>query len=93
MKAIVEEQCLIDIANAIRNKNGSDDTYKPREMAAAISNIQTGIEPTGELTITEPGIYDVTKYASVNIKISNNPGEVDTSSILDQAILGTMILQ
>ncbi len=37
-----DEQNYIDIANAIREKNGSDETYKPREMAAAISNISGG---------------------------------------------------
>lgn len=55
---------LTNIAEAIRNKNGSSDTYKPSEMAAAISNIETGggvVEPeytrvsyiqfTGEQTI------------------------------------------
>lgn len=40
--AIVEEQCLVDIANAIRTKNGTTDTYKPSEMANAILNIQSG---------------------------------------------------
>lgn len=33
---------LTNIAEAIRNKNGSSDTYKPSEMATAISNIETG---------------------------------------------------
>ena len=53
----------------------------------------TGIKPTGELIITENGTYDVTNYASVKVSISNNTGDVDTSPILDKAILGTMILQ
>ena len=40
-KAIIDEQSLIDIANAIRSKNGepSTTTYTPSEMVDAIENI------------------------------------------------------
>ena len=33
---LIEESILYDIADAIREQNGSTDTYKPSEMAAAI---------------------------------------------------------
>ena len=36
---LVEEQYLHDIANAIRSKNFSSNTYTPSQMATAISNI------------------------------------------------------
>lgn len=36
---IINEENLTNIANAIRNKNGSTTTYKPSEMAEAINNI------------------------------------------------------
>ena len=36
-KVLVTDTHLTDIANAIRDKNGSTDTYKPSEMANAIS--------------------------------------------------------
>lgn len=39
---LVNEQSLSDIATAIREKNGEATTYKPGEMAAAISNLPTG---------------------------------------------------
>lgn len=39
---LVEESYLQDIANAIRTKNGSNDTYTPAEMATAIEDITTG---------------------------------------------------
>ena len=39
-KVLVTESYLTDIGNAIRNKNGSTNQYKPSEMAAAISNIK-----------------------------------------------------
>lgn len=42
MNVLVEEQCLKDIAESIRRKGGLTTTYKPREMAVAIDNLQTG---------------------------------------------------
>ena len=40
-KVLVDEANLTAIGNAIRNKNGSYDTYKPGEMAGAINDITT----------------------------------------------------
>lgn len=40
-KALVTQQFLIDIANAIRQKSGTSRTYRPSEMAAAILAIPT----------------------------------------------------
>ena len=40
-KVIITEQYLEDIADAIRAKNGSQDTYYPSEMAGAIEAIDT----------------------------------------------------
>lgn len=39
---LVEENSLTAIANSIRGKNGTTNTYKPGEMAAAIDAIETG---------------------------------------------------
>lgn len=41
-KKLYEESSIQDIANAIRGKNGSADTYKVSEMAAAINDISVG---------------------------------------------------
>lgn len=38
----IDDTNLSNIAKAIRDKNGSTDTYKPNEMANAISNIESG---------------------------------------------------
>ena len=38
----IDDSYLTDIANAIRGKNGETITYKPNEMAAAISAISGG---------------------------------------------------
>ena len=41
-KVMITEQYLEDIANAIRNKSGGGNAYKPSDMAAAIMNIPAG---------------------------------------------------
>ena len=39
---LVNDASLQDIADAIREKNGSETTYKPREMGAAVRAIESG---------------------------------------------------
>lgn len=39
---LVDEQSLTDIADAIREKNGTEDTYKPSEMGDAVRAIESG---------------------------------------------------
>lgn len=78
-KKLYEETNIQNIANAIRAKNGSDETYITSEMAAAISAIQTGsgsggITPTGSIDITENGTFDVTNYASAIVNVATSGG-------------------
>ena len=40
-QVLVTESYLEDIADAIREKNGTETTYKPSQMAAAIEDIVT----------------------------------------------------
>lgn len=53
---LVNEQYLKDVAEAIRAKNETDNTYTPGEMAAAISELKTDFV-TEPLEVTENGIY------------------------------------
>ena len=73
-KVLITEDYLSDIADAIREKKSSQDTYTPAEMADAIESIQTGITPTGtkSVTITSNGTTteDVTNYASAEITVN-----------------------
>lgn len=58
-KAIIDEQYLTDIADAIRTKNGSADTYTPSEMATAIDNLPTPTPVTKGLVFSD---YDADGY-------------------------------
>lgn len=53
---LVNEQYLKDVAEAIRAKNETDNTYTPGEMAAAIGELKTDFV-TEPLEVTENGIY------------------------------------
>lgn len=82
--ALVTEEYIEDIADAIRSKNGKTDTYTPAEMAVAISAIETGgIKPSGSLNITSEGTHDVTSYASAVVDISSN-----TTATADDVLTG-----
>ncbi len=66
----IKPDTLTALANAIRTKNSATSKYTPSEMAEAIKAMEAGgIIPTGTLSITTNGTYDVTNYASANVDI------------------------
>ena len=78
-KVLVNESSLTGIANAIRGKNGSTTTYKPSEMAAAITAISGAAEPVIEaLSITANGTYTapdgVDGYSPVTVNVPQSGG-------------------
>lgn len=73
---LVRESSLQSIADAIRGKNGTENTYKPSQMAEAIEAISGGggITPTGtkQISIISNGTTteDVTDYAHAEITVN-----------------------
>ena len=84
---IINDQNLTNIANAIRGKNGTTTTYKPSEMAAAISAIETGGGSGGDLPENALNITGDCSYRFVyngwNWFIDTYGNQVTTSNITD----------
>ena len=85
-KVAITESYLEDIADAIREKTGlSTATFKPSEMANAISSISGGgITPTGTIEITTNGTHDVTTYKYADVSVSGGGGSptIDSLSVI-----------
>ena len=86
-KVLVNESSLTGIADAIRGKNGSTDTYKPSEMAAAITAISGGGEPVIEaLSITANGTYTapdgVDGYSPVTVNVPQSGGPPESAFVI-----------
>ena len=58
MNVLIEERYMQDIADAIREKNGTEDTYKPSQMADAVRGIESG----GEIFKTPYGVMYTSIY-------------------------------
>lgn len=66
MDGYIKRQTLQDIADAIREKNGSSDTYTPSEMANAIRGIEGGGGELSDLSLIGWNVSDI-KGLSQNI--------------------------
>lgn len=65
-KVLINEENLTNIANAIREKNGETTTYKPGEMATAITDL-----PSGGDTSIEDGLLSgtLTEYSNNRVTV------------------------
>ena len=77
-----------DIGGAI-NYKGVTGRHYPNQMADAIRAIPT---PSGTLTITENGLYDVADYANADINISSAGGAAATFIVEDDDPAGGKIM-
>ncbi len=87
-----EEQNLVDIANAIREKNGTDNTYAPNEMASAIEELDTeNYAKLAQESVAQLGLEEE-KTNYVNNIIANYYAEqkenVKTFAIYNSALRG-----
>lgn len=85
---LVDETALQDIADAIRTKNGTQNTYKPGQMADAIEAIPSGgITPTGTVNINSNGTHNVAQYASANVNVPNSYAASDEGKVVSNGAL------
>lgn len=69
-KYVIEDTTLTGIAGAIREKNGTTDTYKPTEMAAAIAAIVSG--SGGGFNPDDYNVVAINNMASKTVSGSNS---------------------
>lgn len=88
----VEDTNLTNIADAIRGKNGTSDTYKPNEMANAISNITTNEDLSTEfdeqnvlLTNQETTLEEI--VGALNGKAGSGSSEATIDFWFDEDVL------
>ena len=90
-KVLVTESSLNDIAEAIRAKNGTGNTYKPGQMAAAIALLPD--EPTLiTKSITANGTYDAENdnadgYSEVTVNVPNTYTAGDEGKVVSNGAL------
>lgn len=94
-QVLITETYLEDIADAIREKNGSESTYTPAQMAAAIENIPSAEEPDlVSKSITANGTYDAEDdghdgYSDVTVNVPNSYAATDEGKVVSNGALVT----
>lgn len=87
-QVLVTESYLDDIADAIREKNGSEDTYTPAEMAGAIEDIHTADEVVlVSKSVTANGTYNPASdsadgYSGVSVNVPNTYTASDNGKVV-----------
>lgn len=87
-QVLVTESYLDDIADAICEKNGSEDTYTPAQMAGAIEDIQTADEVVlVSKSISANGTYNPASdsadgYSGVTVNVPNTYTASDNGKVV-----------
>jgi len=75
---LVTDTELTGVADAIRTKGGTSAALEwPAGYSQAVAAIPTGITPTGTISITENGSYDVTSYAGASVNVGGSGGGLE----------------
>ena len=86
-QVLTDESNYEDIADAIREKNGTSDTYTPSEMARAIRGIETG----GDVTGVKGNAESSYRTGNVNITPANIGAKAVQSAVSSPSASGTAI--
>ena len=82
-KVLCEKSDLVAVANAIRSKNGTTESYKVNQLANAVSNLQSSpnlqskeltITSNGTTTITADSGYDGLENVKVGVDVAGSSG-------------------
>lgn len=80
----VNEQSLIDIAEAIREKNKTENTYRPSEMAAAVSELPTSFPVIEDIEIVANGVYEpaegIDGFNKVTVEVPANVTKIEVTA-------------
>lgn len=84
---LYEESNIQAIADAIRGKNGTTTTYKPSEMAAAITAISGAAEPVIEaLSVTSNGTYTASNgvdgYSPITVNVPQDGSPPESAFVI-----------
>lgn len=82
---------LTDVADAIRQKKGTQAPINPQDFSSEIASIPTGgITPTGNINITDTTQTDVAAYATAQVVDANLIAANIKKDITILGILGTL---
>lgn len=84
---VVSNGALVSQTSATYTSNNTYDTTLINSVTVNVSGGGGGITPTGTYTITAPGTYDITNYASVEVDIDMwTEQTISTAGAVSQAL-------
>lgn len=78
----INEEYLTNIASAIRLKNGSGNTYRPKDMPAAIAAIEGGVSLTADRIICVDNVEDYMRNGILTVPSDILAVSGETSQVL-----------
>lgn len=83
---LVNDKALSDIAEAIREKSGSDETYMPAEMAPAIQGLSSGASTASEVSFddTTAGLNADNVQSAIEALADDQVGSQEVQDMIEE---------